>query len=148
MDKTSSADRKDQPKRKPRASRSKRGLLIDTDRPRPMSAHTAALIARRRGSLVGYPIQATFDDQTRSGRQSEVIAADGKTAFSLTATRSGLLVERTAVGRLGTLLQQTLLLSDAQEFDRWCETDPIRFDHPLAHEQLLRQGHELLAHGR
>jgi hypothetical protein len=148
MDTTSSADRKDQPKRKPRTSRSKRGLLIDTDRPRPMTAHTAALIARRRGSLAACPIQATPDDQTRPVQQAEVIAADGKTVFSLTATKSGLLVERTAVGRLGTLLQQTLLLPNAHEFDRWCETDPIRFDHPLTHEQLLRQGHELLAHSR
>jgi hypothetical protein len=148
MDESSSADGKDQPRRKQRASRSKRGLLIDTDRPRQMTAHTAALIASRRGSLAAYPIQASPDDQTRPGQQAEVVAADGRTAFSLTATRSGLLVERTAVGRLGTLLQQTLLLPNAEEFDRWCDTDPIRFDHPLAHEQLLRRGHELLARSR
>lgn len=144
MDKSHSADRKEKPSRKQRASRSKRGLVMDTDRPRAMSAHTAALIARRRGSLVAFPVQTTTGEQSQSGRHAEVIAEDGRTAYSLTATGSGLVIERTAVGRSGTVLQQTLLLCNTQEFDMWCETEPSRFDHPLAFEQLLRHGHELL----
>ena len=74
MDKSHSADRKEKPSRKQRASRSKRGLVMDTDRPRAMSAHTAALIARRRGSLVAFPVQTTTGEQTQSGRHAEVIA--------------------------------------------------------------------------
>jgi hypothetical protein len=33
----------------------------------------------------------------------------------------------------------------AAAFDRWCESEPIRFDEPALHDRLRREGHEILA---
>ena len=38
---------------------------------------------------------------------------------------------------------QSLPFIDPADFERWCEDDPIRFEHPLLHVHLKRDGDEL-----
>ncbi|MFT7773074.1 hypothetical protein [Roseateles sp.] len=33
---------------------------------------------------------------------------------------------------------------DASDFDRWCESEPVRFDDPRLYALLCRLGHEVL----
>jgi hypothetical protein len=85
--------------------------------------------------------------------QSAVRAAGQPSAgtsvmFELRTTSTGLLVERTQSRAVGARLVQTLLFTDLREFERWCASEPTRFDDPIRFSQLRRDGHEALRSGR
>lgn len=88
-----------------------------------------------------------------SARAADALAAtfessDGTVAFALRGSPQGLLVERTQRHVAGARLMQCLVFVDPATFDRWCDSDPIRFDDPVAYEHLRRAGHEALGHIR
>jgi hypothetical protein len=71
-------------------------------------------------------------------------SADGTLAFALLYTTTGLLVERRHCPANGPRTAQTMVFYDATQFERWCESEPVRFHDPMLHGQLRREGHEAL----
>jgi hypothetical protein len=142
--KESSSRLKERPVRKPGPSRSRRRITFDSDPPRPMTALGIAMLDRKRRT--GGPMPSCGASRTRGDPGSPVVllTQDGKVSYALMSRRPGLLVERTTRGRADLLVSQTLFFSDCEAFDRWCDTDPIRFQQPLLHAQLKQRGGELL----
>ena len=63
--------------------------------------------------------------------------------FFLQRVAGGLYVEREDIPRLGPQTQQSLQFMEVGDFRAWCDNDPVRFEHPLLHIDLKRQGDEL-----
>lgn len=72
------------------------------------------------------------------------MSEDGTLTFAVTRTSSGLLVERRNWPVDGLRIAQTMLFDSMISFDRWCESEPARFENPRLHAQLRREAHELL----
>ena len=47
------------------------------------------------------------------------------------------------IPRRGLRTHQSVEFADAEHFKRWCDNDPIRFEHPLLHVNLKRDADEL-----
>ena len=62
----------------------------------------------------------------------------GLVRFVLQRVTGGLYVERDEIPTRGLRVIQSIAFSNADAFDRWCDDDPVRFDHPLLHTQLKR----------
>ena len=67
----------------------------------------------------------------------------GEVRFFLQRVAGGLYVEREEIPRRGLRTQQSVQFADAEHFERWCDNDPIRFEHPLLHVNLKRDADEL-----
>ena len=67
----------------------------------------------------------------------------GEVRFFLQRVAGGLYVEREEIPRRGLRTQQSVEFSGAEHFKRWCDNDPIRFEHPLLHVNLKRDADEL-----
>lgn len=67
----------------------------------------------------------------------------GEVRFFLQRVAGGLYVEREEIPRRGLRTQQSVQFADVEHFKRWCENDPIRFEHPLLHVSLKRDADEL-----
>ena len=114
------------------------------DRPaRPLGAKRSALQAqRRRQAMASWRTGLT---RTIAGPEGRMLtSADGTLAFALLSTTTGLLVERRHCPANGPRTAQTMMFDDATQFDRWCESEPVRFNDPMLHGQLRREGHEAL----
>lgn len=70
----------------------------------------------------------------------------GEVHFLLQRVAGGVYVEREAMPRRGLHTVQSILFEDADSFVRWCDSDTLRFEHPLVHTQLRQHGCELLRH--
>lgn len=70
--------------------------------------------------------------------------ADSTVAFHLLPAGAGLLVERTQHRPSGTVLRQTVLLRNHQQFEAWCSVEPLRLAEPAVWARLRRSGDELL----
>jgi hypothetical protein len=81
------------------------------------------------------------DPQRRRAIRAEGRA--GSVEFHLQRIAGGLYVEREDIPRRGLRTIQSIAFSDPGSFERWCDSDPIRFDQPLLHTQLKRAGGEL-----
>lgn len=108
---------------------------------RPLGAKCAALQLRR---------QREGAVRTSSVPQPDGTAAlilrskDGLVSFAVRASPDGLLIGRTQRGANGARLLQFMFFADAGTFDRWCESDPMRFDDAVLYDQLRREGHAAL----
>ena len=92
--------------------------------------------------------------QQRSPARAQPTAADAaagalclvspanQLGFTLRATPVGLLIERTQHQAQGAHLVQTMVFADAAAFERWCASEPIRFDDPVLYERMRRAGHD------
>lgn len=65
---------------------------------------------------------------------------DGAVVYVLRPATSGLVIERIQRRPLGACFMQSLLFTDREGFDRWCESDAIRFDEPVLYNRLCREG--------
>jgi hypothetical protein len=96
----------------------------------------AAVLQARRQQRLG----------TRPGAGSEagvrLSTADAALTFVLRAAGSALYLERTQRRPLGTHLVQSMVFASADEFRRWCDAEPLRFDDPNLHRRLRRHGEE------
>jgi len=75
---------------------------------------------------------------------ARTLSADGRRGevrFFLQRVAGGLYVEREEIPRRGLRTQQSVQF--AEHFERWCDNDPIRFEHPLLHVNLKRDADEL-----
>ena len=108
---------------------------------RPLGAKRAALQLRRRGSSV----PAVCRKVNPSDAGALILASKNATVtFALRATALGLLVERTQRQVVGTRLVQVMVFVDLPAFDRWCHSEPMRFDDPVLYAQLRREGYGAL----
>lgn len=119
---------------------SKRRLDRIDEPARPLGAKRAALQLRRQSA----PVAAEAKAQ-RTGTGERTLASNGATVvFALRATAFGLLIERTQRQAVGTRLVQTMVFEDQPTFDRWCDSEPMRFEDPMLYDRLRREGHEAL----
>jgi hypothetical protein len=72
---------------------------------------------------------------------------DGLVAFKLEAKGSRLFVQRTQRRADQLVAVQCLLICNVDDFRRWCDVEPIRFEHPVVFDRLRRYGDEVFAHG-
>jgi hypothetical protein len=105
---------------------------------RPLGPKAALLHARRVNRKAA---QRDLAEGTEHGSVSE----DGAVSFKVEATPAGLGIERVQRRPLGTQFVQVFLFDDTASFKRWCDTDPIRFQYPLLHGQVRRQGDDYFA---
>lgn len=140
----SSSRSPDRPVRKPGVPRSRREVVFDAAPPRPMTVLTRALLERKRqasGSMASRIRKATA---VESESRCLLCSDDGKVCYLLTEVHGGLQVERTISDRTSLQMSQLLFFAGRQPFDQWCDTDPIRFEQPLLHQQLRQEGLRLL----
>ena len=108
---------------------------------RPLGAKRAALQLRRLRN-------STARDAARpqaSGLETlSLMSKDGSVGFVMRASPNSLLVERTQHQALGARLVQCMAFGDQGTFDRWCESEPIRFEDAVMYDQLRREGHDAL----
>ncbi|MFG6433003.1 hypothetical protein [Roseateles sp. LYH14W] len=104
---------------------------------RPLGDKRAALLARRRRP-------ATMSRASASQSARVVSSADATLTFSLRQAAGGMLVERTHCRSLGPRIVLRMLFDSPERFDRWCASEPVRFDDPMLFDQLCRHGHEVL----
>jgi hypothetical protein len=110
--------------------------------PRPLGAKTAALHARRQ--------QAAIDEAARRPARRratdcvQLAGVRGTVTFLLRRTHSVLYVERGQRRPPSPSLTMAMVFHTADDFERWCDADPVRFDDPLLFCHLRQHGHELL----
>lgn len=107
---------------------------------RPLGPKAALLHARRSRLKVSQPAAAPQSNTVTDSVQ--LCSEDGAVSFVVTPRSDGLFIERTQRRPLGIHLAQSFVFEDLAAFVRWCEADPIRFDHPVLHGRLRRQGDE------
>ena len=107
---------------------------------RPLGPKAAVLHVRRSARNASRPVPTAATTSLADGVL--LASEDGAVSFVLMHRADGLFVERTQRRPLGTHLAQSFVFGDLSAFIRWCEADPIRFDHPVLHGRLRRQGDE------
>ena len=107
---------------------------------RPLGAKRAALQLRRQSA----PVAAEAKEQRTGTGERTLASRDATVAFAMRATAFGLLIERTQRQAVGTRLVQTMVFDDQKAFDRWCDSEPMRFEDPMLYDRLRREGHEAL----
>ena len=108
---------------------------------RPLGSKSAALQLRRWRN--GAPTETTRL-QTRKSDVLPLFSKDGLVGIVLRASNGGLLIERTQRQEIGSRLVQCMVLGDTSAFDRWCESEPMRFEDPVLYDRVRREGHEAL----
>jgi hypothetical protein len=109
---------------------------------RPLGAKRAALQLRRRGSSVPAVCRKV---NPSNGGALILSSKDATVTFALRATALGLLIERTQRQVVGTRLVQVMVFVDLPAFDRWCHSEPMRFEDPVMYMQLRREGYGALS---
>jgi hypothetical protein len=77
----------------------------------------------------------------------QLTTADAAVTFVLKASGSALYVERIQRRPLGAHVVQCMVFASADDFARWCDADPLRFDDPGLHQRLCRRGREFFGGG-
>jgi hypothetical protein len=111
--------------------------------PRPLGAKRAALQIRRQ-RIARPTVRPKAKDDAAPEDERTLLSQDHSVTFTLRATSLGLLIERTQSQPLGARLVQTMVFEDPDAFDRWCASEPIRFEDPVLYDQLRREGHDAL----
>ena len=114
------------------------------------SSSADARLANRGGNARDqHPLRSDRNSGIRSAtgdRGAVIESADGAVSFALKAAGGRLFIERTHRSPPGTMAVQCLLIGGQEEFLRWCELEPTRFEHPVVFDRLRRYGDELLGH--
>ena len=97
----------------------------------------AVLQARRQQRLATRP--GTVSSSEAGVRLS---TSDAAVTFLMRGVGSALYLERTQRRPLGTHMVQSMIFDSADEFKRWCDAEPLRFDDPNLHLRLRRHGEE------
>jgi len=103
--------------------------------------HTERIREPRRPASARAPSGPRTDPLRRHAACPEGSA--GSVEFHLQRVTGGLYVEREDTPRRGLRTIQSIVFCNPASFERWCDADPIRFEHPLLHARLKRAGGEL-----
>lgn len=128
-------------RREPMASRRRRPAALDAGEIAPLGPKAALLHERRQRHAC---TNSAGRSSSRSPDAVRLASEDGAVAFALHAVPEGLFVERTQRRPLGALVTVAMVFAHRDAFARWCDSDPVRFDHPMLHNHLRRHGDELL----
>lgn len=108
---------------------------------RPLGAKCAALQSRRRRAIASLTLGPTRCDDSGA---IYLRSATSRVRLVLRTSPVGLFVERSQCRELGYRLTQCMVFADPGTFDRWCAIEPLRFEDPMLHGQLVRHGHDAL----
>ena len=86
---------------------------------------------------------ASIDPPGARSHRLNVRHRGGELQFYLRREPAGLYVEREDVPKRGLRTWQALHFSGTGEFERWCDEDAVRFDHPQLYVTLKREGERL-----
>lgn len=78
-----------------------------------------------------------------AGLVREVASPDGSIAFALKRASTGVHVERTQQLAEGSRVMHSTLILSIEEFQRLCDSDPLRFEHPHTFFLATKACHEL-----
>ena len=89
----------------------------------------------------------TFAAWARADRPDALTlrSRDGALAVTMQATAGGLFVERVLQRPKAAQVVQIAVFDTPGSFQRWCDADPARFDHPLLFSKLIRDAEKLFA---
>lgn len=73
----------------------------------------------------------------------EVASPDGRIAFVFKRSRVGVHVERRQAMIDGSRVSYASLFATEEQFERFCDADPMRFEHPHTYLQAKRACHDL-----
>jgi hypothetical protein len=122
--------------------RTRRSNAAGADEVVPLGPKAALMHERRKArSLSSRARPGSLAD---AGECITLISDDGSLTFLLQAHQAGLFVERIQSRSAGAVITAAMVFESHETFGRWCEADPVRFDHPMLHSRLRRQGDELL----
>jgi hypothetical protein len=80
----------------------------------------------------------------RRPERTTLRSPDGAVVFTMSPAPGGICVDRAQERpRLGCIILKAVF-TDAVEFTRWCDADPVRFDYPLLHVNVKRHGQAML----
>lgn len=108
---------------------------------RPLWPKIAALQLRRRRAHLD---SLASKVQSESAQAISLISKDGTVTFGICAAPNGLLVQRTQCEAVGAHLVQCLVFVDSTTFNRWCDSEPMRFADPVLFDRLRREGDDAL----
>lgn len=69
---------------------------------------------------------------------------DGAVEFRLRPTSAGLHVQRVRLRTGSARIVMSMVFASRESFSRWCDADATRFDYPLIHIRMKRDGDALL----
>lgn len=104
----------------------------------------ASLLHARRQRCAPEPRIATTDVNAAL----RLTTSDAAVSFVLKPSGSALYVERIQRRPLGAHIVQCMVFCSADEFSRWCDAEPLRFDDPGLHRRLTRRGQEFFGEAR
>ena len=114
------------------------------DSAHPLGPKAAALHVRRRRLVVTKGASTGKAKDLETSSRFTLASEDGGVAFVLKPSNAGLYVERTQRRPLDAHIVQSMVFENVETFFRWCEADPVRFDHPVLYKRLRRDGDDLL----
>jgi hypothetical protein len=82
------------------------------------------------------------------GGQLALTNEDGSISFLLQASAVGLYLEHRQQVSLTEQYVQCMIFESSELFSRWCDGDPVRFEHPILFGQLKRLGEDMHHAGR
>jgi hypothetical protein len=113
----------------------------------PSGRQSAVLQAggTRRHRSSGRPVTASAGRSTSDpcSRSLQARSQRGELRFRLQYHQGGLYVEREDLPSRGLHCVQSMHFRDVRQFERWCDGDPTRFEHPLLHIALKRDAQAL-----
>jgi len=81
--------------------------------------------------------------QTHAVRRAAVSAVRGAVTVTLHRRGPGILLELVEHRPSGCRIVVVTSFTDARSFEEWCTDDPLRFEHPIVHQQVRRHAEEL-----
>jgi len=111
--------------------------------PRMLGPKRSALLDQRRRCMLASRVSGLIN-ACKSLQTQVLTSSDGILEFVVIRMSDGLLLERRHWPAAGLRTAQTMVFDNAKAFDRWCDTEPVRFNDPQLHMQLRREGHEVL----
>jgi len=90
-----------------------------------------------------HAVAAAGDVEPSTRWNSHGCGRAGTVSVALQRVAQGLFVTREETPAIGPRTLVALAFDDLSGFERWCADDPIRFDHPILHQQVRRHGEEL-----
>jgi hypothetical protein len=82
--------------------------------------------------------------RSRSRALERVRSDDGLVEYALHDVAGKLAVERVRAQHGTSRVEQVSLFADWSSFERWCDSDALRFEYPLVHTHLKRHGAAIL----
>lgn len=103
---------------------------------RPLGPKASVLHARRQQR------SGNTASEQASREALRLSSADAAVTLVIQGVGSTLYVERTQRRPLGTHLVQSMVFETIEEFARWCDAGPLRFDDPPLHLRVRRHGED------